>query len=103
MDLSKAQFRGAIAMPKLNLNIPNPPKDLVKPVSAARIETVAVDPQYDMDKFVYYTFSHCRTYLLEDAVRKSFTAQSGIKFNAGDIIVIYPTALGGGERVIPFR
>lgn len=90
-------------MPKLNLNIPNPPKDLVKPVSAARIETVAVDPQYDMDKFVYYTFSHCRTYLLEDAVRKSFTAQSGIKFNAGDIIVIYPTALGGGERVIPFR
>lgn len=90
-------------MPKLNLNIPNTPKDLVKPVSAARIETVAVDPQYDMDKFVYYTFSHCRTYLLEDAVRKSFTAQSGIKFNAGDIIVIYPTALGGGERVIPFR
>ena len=103
LDLSKAKFSGAVSMPKLDLKISNLPKDLANPVSAARIETVAVDPQYDMDKFVYYTFSHCRTYLLEDSVRKSFTAQSGIKFNAGDIIVLYPTALGGGERVIPYR
>ena len=103
LDLSRAKFIGAVTMPKLDLKISNLPKDLAKPVSAAKTETVAVDPQYDMDKFVYYTFSHCRTYILEDALRKSFTAQSGIKFNAGDIIVVYPTALGGGERVIPYR
>ena len=69
----------------------------------SKVETVAIDPTYDLDKFTYYTFSHCRTYVLENAVNKALTDQSGIRFSPGDIVVIYPTSLGGGERVIPYR
>lgn len=71
--------------------------------TARKTELVAVDPAYDFKKFTYYTFSHCRTYILENGMNKAFTAQSGIKFQPGDIIVIYPTSLGSGERVIPYR
>ena len=72
-------------------------------IPAPKTETVAVEPAYDLDKFSYYTFSHCRTYVLEHAANKALTDQSGIRFQPGDIIVIYPTSLGGGERVIPYR
>ena len=65
---------------------------------AAKVETVAVEPPFDLEKFCYYTFSHCRTYVLEQAAFKPFSSQTGLRFNPGDIIVLYPTALGGGEE-----
>ena len=106
-DLSKLKFGTAFPPPKLDLqglNLPkNLPTNLPKPAAAGKVETIVSEPPYDLEKFCYYTFSHCRTYVLEQAANKAFTAQSGISFKPGDIIVIYPTAMGGGERVIPYR
>lgn len=59
------------------------------------------EPKYDLERFCYYTFSHCRTYILEAAAGKSFAAQTGISFDPGDAIVLYPTALGGGSKKYP--
>ena len=66
------------------------PKDLPtpKPAAAGKVETVISEPPYDLDKFTYYTFSHCRTYILENAVNKALTSQTGLKFKPGDTIVI---------------
>ena len=105
LDLSRMPSAGFAAPPRLDmmgLKLPSQNAASGFP-SATKTETVAVDPAYDFDKFAYYTFSHCRTYILENGMNKSFTAQSGIRFKPGDIIVIYPTSLGGGERVIPYR
>lgn len=66
-------------------------------------DAAAVDPPYDLEKFCYYTFSHCRTYVLEQSAGKSFSSQSGIVYNPGDTVVIYPTAYGGGKEVIPLK
>lgn len=79
------------------------PKDLPKPAVAAKVETVAVEPPFDLEKFCYYTFSHCRTYVLEQAAFKPFSSQTGLRFNPGDIVVLYPTALGGGEEVVSYK
>ena len=77
---------------------------LPKPAAAAgKVETVAIDPPYDLEKFCYYTFSHCRTYILEAGARKSFSSQSGIRFVPRDVVVLYPTAYGGGQEIIPFK
>ena len=104
-DLSKLRFSPSFSPPQLDFQKLNLPKDLPtpKPAAAGKVETVTSDPPYDLDKFTYYTFSHCRTYILENAVNKALTSQTGLKFKPGDTIVIYPTSLGGGERVIPFR
>jgi hypothetical protein len=40
--------------------------------------------------------------VLEQGAAKAFTSRSGVGFRPGDIIVLYPTALGGGERVLPY-
>lgn len=98
---------------KLRLNSSFPPPDLKlnmqglnvpKPAAVAgKVETVAIEPPYDLEKFCYYTFSHCRTYILEEGARKSFSSQSGISFAPGDIVVMYPTAYGGGEEVVPLK
>ncbi len=61
------------------------------------------EPPYDLDTFAYHTFSHCRTYVLEQAAEKAFRAQSGVRFTPGDIVVLDPTALGGGEHVYPYQ
>ena len=97
------RFPGAFPQPAFEVPGLSLPKDLPVPAFAAKEETLAVDPPYDLDRFTYYTFSHCRTYVLEQAAGSAFTAQSGVRFRPGDIIVLYPTALGGGERVIPYR
>lgn len=77
-------------------------KNMPKPVPAGKPETVIAEPPYDLDKFCYYTFSHCRTYVLEHTANKHLSAQNGTRFKPGDIIVLYPTAMGGGERVLPY-
>ena len=64
---------------------------------------MGLEPPFDLGKFCYYTFSHCRTYVLEQAVFKPFSSQTGLRFNPGDIIVLYPTALGGGEEVVSYK
>lgn len=78
-------------------------KDLPDPKGIIPSKPIVTDPPYDLEKFAYYTFSHCRTYLLEQSVFKTFTDQSGISFQPGEIVVIYPTSLGGGSQIIPFR
>ena len=104
-DLSRLSMSSSLFSAPPQMNLPGlklqPMKEM--PAVQQKTETVAVDPAYDLDKFTYYTFSHCRTYILEKDAFKGLTAQSGIKFKPGDIIIIYPTALGGGERVIPFK
>ncbi len=95
----------------LRLSAGFPPPDLKLPgiifskpaVLPEKTETVAVEPPFDLEKFCYYTFSHCRTYILEEAAGKSFSSQSGIRFAPGDIVVLYPTAYGGGREIVPFR
>lgn len=101
-DLSRLRFNSGFA-PAPDLKGLKLPADLPKPAATAKTETLVSEPPYDLEKFCYYTFSHCRTYVLEQPANKAFTAQSGIAFKPGDIIVIYPTSLGGGERVIPYR
>ena len=101
-DLSKLKFGGGFPLPPPEFKGLNLPKNMPKPVPAGKTETVIAEPPYDLDTFCYYTFSHCRTYVLEHAANKQLTAQSGIRFKPGDIIVLYPTAMGGGERVIPY-
>ena len=39
----------------------------------------------------------------ETARHKPFSSQTGLRFNPGDIIVLYPTALGGGEEVVSYK
>ena len=104
-DLSKVRMSSSLFSPPPQMNLPGLKLQPLKEISPVpeKTETVPVDPAYDLDKFTYYTFSHCRTYILEKDAFKGLTAQSGIKFKPGDIIIIYPTALGGGERVIPFK
>lgn len=97
-DLSKLCLKSSFSPP---LDLPG--VKLPKPAGAGKVESVPVEPPYDLEKFAYYTISHCRTYVLEYDANKAFTSQSGVCFRPGDIIVLYPTALGGGERVIPFR
>ena len=36
-------------------------------------------------------------------ILKPFSSQTGLRFNPGDIIVLYPTALGGGEEVVSYK
>ena len=101
-DLSKLRLNSSFPPPNLKLDLPG--MNLPKPTAAAgKVETVAIEPPFDLEKFCYYTFSHCRTYVLEDGARKNFSSQSGINFAPGDIIVLYPTAYGGGQEVIPFK
>ena len=94
---------GSVFSPPLpdleKLGLPGIPK----PAAKAKMETVAVDPPYDLEKFTYYTFSHCRTYVLEQAAFKGLSSQTGIRFDPGDTVVLYPTALGGGEEVVPYE
>ena len=71
------------------------------PGLAPRAEKTYSEPKYDLEKYCYYTFSHCRTYVLEEAAGRSFSAQTGISYDPGDAIVLYPTALGGGSRKFP--
>ena len=40
--------------PPLDFNGLNLPKDLPKPPVAAKVETVAVEPPFDLEKFCYY-------------------------------------------------
>ena len=102
-DLGKLRF-GAGFTPPLDLKGLNLPKNLLVPKPAVeKVEAIISDPPYDLEKFTYYTFSHCRTYVLENAANRAFTSQSDVRFQPGDIIVLYPTSMGGGERVIPFR
>ena len=101
-DLSKLKF-GNVLPPALDLKGFDPLPNLPKPAEAGKVETVVSDPPYDLDKFCYYTFSHCRTYVLEQAAAKAFASQSGVRYKPGDVIVMYPSAMGGGERVIPYR
>ena len=91
-----AAMRSQGALPTLPL--PSLPAPLpLKP------EPAATEPPYDLDKFSYYTFSHCRTYVLEHAARKAFVSQSGIDYSPGDILTLWPTALGGGHRIYPLK
>ena len=89
--------------PGLDLGVIEAYKTREKPAKPGKTETGYADPPYDLDKFCYYTFAHCRTYILEQAAGKGFTSQSGIRFAPGDTIIMYPTALGGGERVIGYK
>ncbi len=99
VDLSNLRFGTVFPSPAIDLKGLNlPPKSPILP----KTEKSFYDPSYDLDKFAYYTFSHCRTYVLDNSANKSMTDQSGIRFKPGDIIVIYPSSLGGGERVIPY-
>ena len=101
-DLSKLRLNSSFPPPDLKLNLQG--MNLPKPAAiVGKVETVAIEPPYDLEKFCYYTFSHCRTYVLEESARKSFSSQSGISFAPGDIIVMYPTAYGGGEEVVPLK
>lgn len=70
--------------------------------ATAKTEIIPREIPFNLNKFTYYTFSHCRTYVLEHGANRYFTEQTGTRFNPGDIVVIYPTSFGGGERVIPF-
>ena len=101
-DFSQLRMGKSFA-PPLDLKGLGLPKNLPKPAVAAKVETIAVDPPFDLEKFCYYTFSHCRTYVLEQAAFKSFASQTGLRFNPGDIVVLYPTALGGGEEVVSYN
>ncbi len=96
-DLGALRLNGGFPTP-----VP-PGMELPKPAGAGRLGTVAVDPPYDLEKFCYYTFSHCRTYILEDSARKSFSSLSGIGYVPGDTVILYPTAYGGGQEVIPCK
>ncbi len=102
-DLSRLKSGNAFPSPVPGLKGLIPQPVFPEPAGARRTETVVSEPPYDLDKFCYYTFSHCRTYVLEHAAGKAFTSQSGVRYRPGDIIVMYPTAMGGGERVIPYR
>lgn len=97
-DLSKLCIGNSFMAKELNL----PSLNLPKPAAPAKVETEPIDPPYDLNKFCYYTFSHCRTYVLEHVATSSFTTQSDIRFKPGDILVLYPPSLGGGERVLPY-
>lgn len=101
-DLSKLRLNSCFPSPNLKLDLPG--MSFQKPtVPDGKAETVAIEPPFDLEKFCYYTFSHCRTYVLEDGARKHFSSQSGISFAPGDIVVLYPTAYGGGQKVVPFK
>lgn len=102
-DLSKLKFGNTFPPPNLDLKGFNPQTSFPLPAGSGKVKTFVSEPPYDLEKFCYYTFSHCRTYVLEQAADKAFTSQSGVRYKAGDIIVMYPTAMGGGERVIPYR
>lgn len=93
---SKPDLNDLLLRKSLQINLPNP-------VPAEKTEPAVSEPPYDLDRFCYYTFSHCRTYVLEAAANKAFTSQSGISFRPGDIILMYPTSLGGGETTFPYR
>ena len=102
-SLLLAGGRSAPAIPLPGMKEWTLPEGRSGPAMGERTEIVISEPPYDLDQFAYYTFSHCRTYVLEHTANRPFTAQSGIDFKPGDVIVLYPTALGGGERVIPYH
>lgn len=103
IDMSSIRLGNAFSPPAMEFKGFNPPKDFQKRDAAIKAEIIAVEPPYNLEQFSYYTFSHCRTYVLDHAANKSFTSQSGINFKAGDVVVLYPTALGGGEEIIPLK
>ena len=70
---------------------------------ADKVEPASLEPPYNLDKFCHYTFSFCRTYVLEHSADKAFSAQSGVSFQPGEIIVIYPASFGGGTKVFPYN
>ena len=101
-DMGNYWPAGRLPLPELDLDpsglkITKPKKQETKP------QAVPVEPPYDVGTFCYYTFSHCRTYVLEEAARREFSTQTGVAFTPGDIVVLYPTALGGGEEVVPLE
>ena len=62
------------------------------------------EPPYDLKEFTHYTFSYCRTYVLENAANGSFLTQSDINsFVPGEIIILYPTVTGSGYRIFPYE
>ena len=79
------------------------PKAPAGPIIAAKNEAAAQEPPYDLETFCYHTFSHCRTYVLEQDAAKAFSTQSGIRLAPGDAAVIYPTALEGADKVFPYQ
>ncbi len=99
VDLSKLKPVFGMAPPTLDLT---KPPDLSAAIDVSRKRTAAVEPPFDLEKFGYYTFSHCRSYVLEQAAFPALVSRSGIEFRPGDVVVIYPTAFGGGSKVIPF-
>ncbi len=101
-DMSRFRAAGSLPAPELDLAGLKLPAGFSAATASGKGETVISEPPYDLEKFCYYTFSHCRTYVLEQAAAKAFTSRSGVSFAPGDIIVLYPTALGGGERVLPY-
>ena len=56
-DPSKIRLNNSFPPPTLKFDLPG--MSLPKPAAAAgKVETVAIDPPYDLEKFCYYTFSH---------------------------------------------
>lgn len=88
-DYNRIRLENAFSVSVLDKMGKTLPKGLPNPVGPERSETVVSEPPYDLNRFAYYTFSHCRTYVLEMAAFKNFSAQSGINFKPGDAIVLY--------------
>ena len=76
-----------------------------KPVAPVQVKTAPKinDPPYDISRFAKYSVTLCRTYLLEEKLRKRFEQLSGLKVNPGDILVLEPDAFGGSVRTIPMK
>ncbi len=75
----------------------------IVPVKVVQVQSKVVEPPYNLEKFVHYTFSYCNTYVLENAENEYFKTRCGIKFKPGEIIILYPMISGGGTCIVPYK
>lgn len=58
---------------------------------------------YDVESFSKYGVTFCRSYILDAALLERFLPAAGISAQAGDIIVLEPSAFGGESHTIPYK
>lgn len=58
---------------------------------------------YDVESFSKYGVTFCRSYILDAPLLERFLPAAGISAQAGDIIVLEPSAFGGKWHAIPYK
>lgn len=83
--------------------LPKIPFNVTETMKRAAPVTETTELPYDVQAFAHNTAGFSRTYILSDSLLDKFSDGLGAKVQPGSIVVIEPSAFGGGVRQIEYK